>query len=105
MPTKDGIRADDDDDFLQHFATQYFPFHGEAASLVICEQDAFLTELLFEYLVLGSQIFENILLVSIDPAGEDEEQQLPRLQNRFHTSPDVVKESKHRSLAAGCQPP
>jgi hypothetical protein len=30
-------------------------------------------------------------LVAIDPAGEDQEQQLPRLQNRLHICPDIVR--------------
>jgi len=35
MPTKDGVRGDDGSDFLQGLATQYFPFDGKAAVLVI----------------------------------------------------------------------
>jgi hypothetical protein len=48
------------------------------------EQDPFLAELLFEYRVLGSQILNHILLLAIDPAGKDHDEQLPRLQNEFH---------------------
>jgi hypothetical protein len=48
-----GVGRDDRGDFLQRFATQYLSFDGEAAPLVIGEQEALLTELLFEYLVLG----------------------------------------------------
>jgi len=33
---------------------------------------------------------EDFLLMPVDPAGEDQEQQLPRLQDRLHISPDAV---------------
>ena len=84
-----GVRCDDGSDFLQRLATQYLSFDGKAA-LVIGEQDAFLTELLFQHPVLGAQVLEDFLLMPVDPAGEDQEQQLPRLQNRLHISPDAV---------------
>ena len=77
MPTKEGVRGDDGSDFLQRVATQYFSFDGKAAALVIVEQDAFIAKLHSEHLILGFQIFDYILLVAIEPTGEDEKEQLP----------------------------
>jgi len=89
MPTKDGVRGDHGIDFLQRLATQYLSFDGQAAALVI-GKDAFLTELLFQHLVLGAQALQDFLLMPVDPAGQDQEQQLPRLQDRLPISPDAV---------------
>jgi hypothetical protein len=33
---------------------------------------------------LGSQILDDFLLLAIDPAGKDYNEQLPRLKNEFH---------------------
>ena len=89
LPTKDGVRGDDGIDFLQRLATQYLPFDAQAAALVI-GKDAFLTELFFQHLVLGAQALQDFLLMPVDPAGQDQEQQLPRLQDRLPISPDIV---------------
>jgi hypothetical protein len=40
--------------------------------------------------ILSEEEVDGVLLVAIDPAGEDQEQQLPRLQDRLHISPDAV---------------
>jgi len=38
-------------------------------------------------LVLGSEVVDDLLLLSIDSAGEDEEEKLPRLQDQFMLGP------------------
>jgi hypothetical protein len=101
MPTKDGVRGDDSGDLLQGLATQYFSFDGKAAPLVIGKQDAFLTELFFQYLVFDPEVLEDFLLMPVDPAGEDQEQQLPRLQNRLHISPDIVRTVEESGIRGG----
>ena len=58
--------------------------------MVVIEQNATLADLFPEDLVLGLQILVDLLLLSIDPAGEDNEQKLPRLQNEVHGRPDAV---------------
>jgi len=37
----------------------------------------------------------------VDPAGEDQEQQLPRLQNRLHISPDIVRKVEGSGIRGG----
>ena len=39
--------------------------------------------------VSGEQILNGVLLSTIDPAGENQEQQLSRMQLRFHIPPDA----------------
>ncbi|MEC4679758.1 MAG: hypothetical protein VST67_03560 [Nitrospirota bacterium] len=41
-------------------------------TLIIVEQNATLAEFFFEYVILSSQILNDLLSVSIDPAGHDE---------------------------------
>jgi hypothetical protein len=89
MPTQDGIGANDCRDFHQRFATQYFPLDGQTPALIIAKQNPFLTEFFSEHFIFGLQIINNILLFAVDPPGQDEEEQLPRLQNEVHISPDA----------------
>jgi hypothetical protein len=39
-------------------------------------------------LVFGSQILDHLLLLAIDPAGEDEQQELPGLEDEVHGRPE-----------------
>ena len=48
-------------------AAQYLSFDGPAAPLIITEQDAFLAELLFQNLVFSPQVFDNFLLMAVNP--------------------------------------
>jgi hypothetical protein len=61
-----------------------------APAPVIGKQDASVAEVVFQHLVLGAQALEDFLLMPVDPAGEDQEQQLPRLPDRLHVPPDAV---------------
>jgi len=62
----------------------------QAPPLIIVEQDAFFAELLSEHAILGSKALDDVLLSMIDPAGQDQKQQLPGLQKRFQISPHAV---------------
>jgi hypothetical protein len=78
---------------VEHFAAEGFTFDGEPPSLVIVKELSFLSELLPENAILRQEIFGGILLPSLDPAGEDQEQQLPWLQKSFHVPPDACLRS------------
>jgi hypothetical protein len=71
--------------------------------LVIVKQNPFLAKFFSEHFIFGLQIINSILLFAVDPTGEDEEEQLPRLQYKTHRSPDAFltkKNSiKHRRFA------
>ena len=48
------------------------------------------TELLSEHTILGPKVLDHVLLLAIDPAGQDQDQELPRLQKGLHNDPDAV---------------
>jgi hypothetical protein len=62
--------------FVEHLEAEDPAFDGEPASLAVVEGNSFLSKLLPEYLILSEEVFEYVLLPAIDPAGEDEEQQV-----------------------------
>jgi integrase/recombinase XerD len=74
MPTKKSVGGHNRADFLECLAAQYLSFNGQAAPLVISEQDAFLAELFFQYLVFSPQVLDNILLMAINPTRDNEEE-------------------------------
>jgi hypothetical protein len=97
MPAKDGFGSHDGGESVEHLAAEDLAFDGEPASLAVVEEYSFLSKLLPEYLILSDEVLEGVLLPAIDPAGEDEEQQVPWLKLRFHVPPDA----RFRSGASG----
>jgi hypothetical protein len=77
-------------------------FDGEAAALVVVKKNAPLAELLLEDLVFRAQVIDDLLLLAIDPACQDEEQKLPRLQDEVQGSPEDSREI--RSMRSGQRP-
>jgi hypothetical protein len=77
-----GVRREQRADFPQQPASQDFAFDGQAAALVIVEQDPFLAEFFLEDLVFGAEVFDELLLLVVDPAGENGNQKLPRAAGR-----------------------
>jgi hypothetical protein len=61
--------------------------------LIVIEQDSPFTELFPEDLVLRAQILDDLLLLTINPAGENEQQKLPGLKDEVHGRPVVEGES------------
>ena len=66
-------------DFLVYLSSDCQP-----TSLVVIEQDTFLSKLLIEDLIFGSKVLDHFLLLTVDPTGEDEETQLPWLEKESH---------------------
>ena len=84
MPTQDGVGSDNRRDPTQGLAAQGFAFDGQSTSLVIGQPDTFATlslEKCFDLLVLK---LDDRLLLPLDPVRQDENQQLPGLQNEVH---------------------
>ena len=66
------------------------PLHApQAPARVVVKEDSLLPELLPENPILRYEVLDSILLSAIDPAREDQEQELPRLKLRFHLPPDA----------------
>ena len=89
MPAEDGIRSDDGGKLVEQLAAEDLAFDGEPTALAIVEESSFLSERLPEYVILSEEVLDDALLPAIDPASEDQEQQLPRLKLRFHVPPDA----------------
>ena len=68
-----------------------------APALVVVKEDSLLPELLSEDPILRYEVLDSVLLSAIDPAREDQEQELPWLKLRFH----VPRDARLRSAASG----
>ena len=84
MPTQDRVWREQRAEFFESFVARDLALDGQSSSLIIVEQSPLVAKLLLEHLVLGSQILDHLLLLTIDPAGEDDEAELPRLKNEVH---------------------
>ena len=74
---------------LEHLPPEDFAFYSQATSLVIVEEDSFFAELLSEHPILRKQVLDGVLLPAVDPAGKNQEQQLPWLQQGLHVPPNA----------------
>ena len=89
MPAKEGLRSHNGGKLVEHLAAEDLAFDGKPSALVIIKEYSFPSELLPEDAILSQEILDGVLLPAIDPAGQDQEQQLPWLELRFHVPPDA----------------
>jgi len=80
MPAEDRIRSHDGGQLLEHLAPEDLAFDGQAPALVVVKEDSLLPELLSEDPILRYEVLNSVLLSTIDPACQDQEQELPRLK-------------------------
>ena len=80
MPAEDRIRSHDGGQLLEHLAPEDLAFDGQAPALVVVKQDSLLPELLSEDPILRYEVLNSVLLSTIDPACQDQEQELPWLK-------------------------
>jgi hypothetical protein len=83
MPAQDGVGGEKRGDLGKELAAKDFPFDRQATALVIVQQDL------------------ELLLLAVDPAGQDEMEQLPGLQDEVHGGPDAEEKD---GLASGLRP-
>ena len=88
MPFQNRVRCEQRAEFLQPFAAEDLPLHRESSTLVIVEQDSFLSKLLLENSVFGSQLFDHFLLLAVEPTGENHQVELPGLEDEGHDCRD-----------------
>src|SRR5439155_23566950 len=98
MPAQDGVGGERVPTWPRSLRPRIFPFDGHAAALLVIQKDAPFAEFLPKHLVLGSQIFNDLLLLLVDPTSKDEMEQLPGLKNKIHGRPGAMKED---GLASG----
>ncbi len=84
MPAENCVESKQLADFFKHLPAQNLAFDGQSPPLLIVQQKAFLAGFLSENLILSLQILNDNLLLPVDPAGEDEEIELPGLKNEIH---------------------
>jgi hypothetical protein len=73
VPTQNRVWRYQRPDLGKHRATENLAFDSQTATLVVVEEDSAFADLFSENLVLGAKVFNHLLLLPIDPAGEDNE--------------------------------
>jgi hypothetical protein len=73
VPAKNRLWSHDSGHLLEHLPPEHLTFDRQTTSLVVIEQDALFAELLSEYTILSSKVFDDFLLSMIDSASEDQE--------------------------------
>jgi hypothetical protein len=84
VPTKDRFRTSNPGNLLEHRPAEDLAFDGQAPPLLFSEQDSLLPNFLPKYPIFDEEIFDHILLLTINPAGENQQQQLPGLKENLH---------------------
>ncbi len=79
-PRHDGVRRDDGRHFLKDTPAESFSLHRQATAFVIGQTNTPATQLAFQDPVLFDQVVDDVLLMPIDPAGNGDEKQLPRVE-------------------------
>ena len=91
MPSQDRIGREQRADFFQSLATKNLALEGQSTPLIVVEQDAFSAVFLLEHVVLGAEIVDHFLLLAVDPTCEDDDVQLPGVEDEIHDRPVGVK--------------
>jgi fatty-acyl-CoA synthase len=76
VPSQDRVGRHDGRDLPQDPSTEAVALRGEASALVIGQPEAAPLQLPLEDAVFFDQVFDDVLLVAIDPSGEGHEQHL-----------------------------
>ena len=97
MPAEDRVGREQRADLLQSFATKHPALHCQSAALVIREQNPSLTELLFQHSVFGQQVIDQLLLLSIHPASQDDEAEMPWFKDEVHRIGSLGDRARFRS--------
>ena len=73
-------------------------FDSQTSSLVIGERDTLLAVGFLQDLILGAQVFDDLLLLPVYPACKDEEEKLPGLQDKVHGGSDAVSRNRQHRI-------
>jgi hypothetical protein len=74
MPAKNRFRSYNPSDLLEHLPTEDLAFDGKAAPLFFIQQDSSFPQLLPQHTIFNQELFDPILLPTIDPASENQKQ-------------------------------
>jgi len=104
MPPQDRVRSDDVGNLFKRLSPKELTLDTQLTPLVVVEQDSFFPWFLPEHSVLCQKVVDRILLATIDPAGEDQKEQLPGLQACLHIFLRIRGENpQHRASMTACQ--
>jgi hypothetical protein len=78
VPSEQSIRRHQGLDLREAVPTDLLGLRCEAAALMIREAESLSSELLPQGSIFPLEIFDHVVLVPIDPAGEDQHQELQR---------------------------
>ena len=84
IPAQDGIRCHDTGDLSETTSSEDLAFHGQSALLVVGEANASRAVCRAQDPVLLQQVLDDVLLLSIDPAGEEQEEEGERGRQSIH---------------------
>jgi hypothetical protein len=100
IPAQDGVRCDDTRDSRQSAPAKKFAFHGQAAALVVGEVEPSRSVRGAEGSVLLEQVVNNGLLLPVDPAREEENNERERRRQRVHGAsvPERLVQCKARQI-------
>ena len=84
MPSQDRVRREQGANLLELFATEDIAFDCQTTSLVIGLARYAPCRTSIENDILSAKVLNDVLLLSIDPTGKNDQHQLPRLKKEFH---------------------
>ena len=93
MPTENRIGREQGADLFESLATEDLALNCQSTSLVVVEQDAFRAVRFPKNPVLGAKVLDRFLLLSVDPASDNDYVELPGLKNETHSRPDAGGEA------------
>jgi hypothetical protein len=93
MPAKYGVGCDDGGNLLQRFPAESLALGCESSSLVVGEPESLPAELFLEDSILFAQILNRGLLMLVDLASEDRDEELPWLKDPGH--PGILRSKRH----------
>ncbi len=80
VPGKYRVRGDDRRHLSQDFSTERLSFHREPSALLVGQAETLTAKLTLEDAVLLDEVIDDILLVAVDPAGDGDQKELPRVK-------------------------
>ena len=96
IPAQDSVRRQQAGDLLEPFPAKHLAPRCEPSALIICEPQPAATHLLAQNSILFFEVVDHLELLPIDPAGEQQEQELQRLAGHVEPSHGATLERIRR---------
>lgn len=96
MPAQNGVGREAGADLAEDLSAEDLAIDREVVPLVVVESDSSLATGFLQDVVLGAQILDDLLLLSVHQAGRHGEEKLPGLQNESHGWSDAWRQEGER---------